>query len=105
MNNKLDYISDKTVGNLSELFYERLKRSEKKTAYQYYDKDSQSWKTYTWFDIAKKIELWHTAFRHEGLQPGDRVAIMMSNSPDWVIFDQAAYTLGLVVVPIYTMID
>lgn len=102
MNIKLDYITDKTVDNLSELFYERLKRSEKKTAYQFYDQVSQSWDTYTWFDIAKKIELWHTAFRHEGLKQGDRVAIMMSNCPDWVVFDQAAYTLGLVVVPIYT---
>lgn len=27
---------------------------------------------------------------------------MMNNCPDWVIFDQAAYSLGLVVVPVYT---
>lgn len=99
MNKTQDHITPYTVNNLSELFYERLKRSENKVAYKYYDTE---WKELTWFEISKQIELWHAAFRHEGLVKGDRVAIMMKNSPDWVIFDQASYSLGLVVVPIYT---
>ena len=99
MHNKQDYITPVTVNNLSDLFYERVKRSSNKAAYRYYD---ESWKNLTWHDISKKVELWHAAFRHEKLVKGDRVAIMMNNCPDWVIFDQAAYGLGLVVVPIYT---
>jgi long-chain acyl-CoA synthetase len=102
MNNKQDYITPVTAKNLSDLFYERVKRSENKVAYRYYDDNDNSWKNLTWFDISKKVELWHSAFRHEGLVKGDRVAIMMRNCPDWVVFDQAAYSLGLVVVPIYT---
>lgn len=99
MKKQQDYITPVTSNNLSDLFYERVKRSENKVAYKYYDK---VWKELTWQDISKKVELWHAAFRHEGLNKGDRVAIMMKNSPDWVVFDQAAYSLGLVVVPIYT---
>lgn len=99
MKNKQDYITPVTANTLSDLFYERVKRSENKVAYKYY---SDSWNMLTWSEIAKQVELWHTAFRHEGLKKGDRVAIMMKNSPDWVVFDQAAYSLGLVVVPIYT---
>ena len=99
MYNKQDYITPATVHNLSDLFYERVKRSEHDIAYRYYD---EGWKDLSWHDIAKQVELWHTAFRHEGLVKGDRVAIMMGNCPDWVIFDQAAYSLGLVVVPVYT---
>ena len=38
----------------------------------------------------------------DGLQPGDRIAIMCSNRWEWVICDQAAQGLGLVTVPIYT---
>ena len=102
MNNKQDYITPVTVSNLSDLFYERVKRSLNEVAYRYYDESDEAWKDLTWNDIAKRVELWHTAFRHEGLQKCDRVAIMMRNCPDWVIFDQAAYSLGLVVVPIYT---
>lgn len=94
-----DYITPLTVNNLSDLFYERVKRSTDKVAYRYHD---ESWKNLTWHDISKKVELWHAAFRHEGLVKGDRVAIMMKNCPDWVVFDQAAYSLGLVVVPVYT---
>ena len=99
MHNKQDYITPVAVNNLSDLFYERVKRSANKVAYQYYD---DGWNDLTWQDISKKVELWHAAFRHEGLVKGDRVAIMMGNCPDWVIFDQAAYSLGLVVVPVYT---
>ena len=102
MNNKQDYITPVTASNLSDLFYERVKRSANNVAYRYYDESDEVWKDLTWNDIAKKVELWHTAFRHEGLVKGDRVAIMMRNCPDWVIFDQAAYSLGLVLVPIYT---
>ena len=102
MNNKQDYITPVMASNLSDLFYERVKRSSDDIAYRYYDETDQLWKNLSWIDIAKKVELWHTAFRHEGLAKGDRVAIMMRNCPDWVIFDQAAYSLGLVVVPIYT---
>lgn len=102
MNNNQDYITPVTASNLSELFYERVKRSANSVAYRYYDDDNKSWEDLTWQDISKKVDLWHTAFRHEGLVKGDRVAIMMGNCPDWVVFDQAAYSLGLVVVPVYT---
>lgn len=99
MKKQQDYITPVSANNLSELFYERVKRSADKVAYRYYD---ETWQDLTWQEIEKKVELWHTAFRHEGLVKGDRVAIMMKNCPDWVVFDQAAYSLGLVVVPIYT---
>ena len=102
MNKHLDYITPVVANNLSDLFYERVNRSKNKIAYSYYDDTNEIWKDLSWQDISKKVELWHAAFRHEGLTKGDRVAIMMKNCPDWVVFDQAAYSLGLVVVPIYT---
>jgi len=102
MNNKQDYITPQSANNLSELFYERVKRSAEVVAYQYFDNEENVWKELTWYEVSKQVELWHTAFRHEGLVKGDRVAIMMRNCPDWVVFDQAAYSLGLVVVPVYT---
>jgi long-chain acyl-CoA synthetase len=35
------------------------------------------------------------------MAPGDRVAVMLKNCVEWVIFDQAALGLGLVTVPLY----
>ncbi|MBU1202964.1 long-chain fatty acid--CoA ligase [Patescibacteria group bacterium] len=37
-----------------------------------------------------------------GWQKGEKVALMLDNSPEWVISDLAAATLGLIVVPIHT---
>ena len=45
---------------------------------------------------------WQAAFERDGLEAGDRVAIMLRNSPEWVMLDIAALGLGLVVVPLYT---
>lgn len=59
------------------------------------------WRDLSWRQMADHIARWQAAMRHEGLQPGDRVAIMLKNSPQWVMFDQAALGLGLVTVPLY----
>jgi long-chain acyl-CoA synthetase len=45
---------------------------------------------------------WQAALAGEKLAPGERVAVLLSNSVEWVCFDQAAQSLGLVVVPLYT---
>ncbi len=41
----------------------------------------------------------------QGFSPGDRVAIMCSNRPEWVIIDMAVLALGGVVVPIYPTVS
>ena len=41
-------------------------------------------------------------WRPKNLRPGDRVAVMVRNCPEWMMFDQAALANGLVVVPLYT---
>ena len=45
---------------------------------------------------------WRAALGTVGLERGDRVAVMLKNSVEWVLFEQAALSLGLVVVPIYS---
>ena len=50
----------------------------------------------------RQVARWRRALERERLAPGDRVAIQLRNCPDWVTFDQAALSLGLVVVPLYT---
>ena len=52
--------------------------------------------------MAERIGRWQDALAAEGLRPGDRVALILRNAPEWVVFDQAALGLGLVVVPLYT---
>jgi long-chain acyl-CoA synthetase len=60
-----------------------------------------AWLDVTIDEIRHFAERWQEAFRHEGLKPGDRVALCARNGIFWVAIDQAALGLGLVVVPLY----
>jgi len=98
---KQQIISEEQVSTLSELFHERLRLTPDKVAYQQYDIASQTWTTASWQEMANEIVRWQAAFKKENLQPGDRVAVMLKNSREWVVFDQAAMGMGLVTVPLY----
>lgn len=99
---ELDTINCQDACTLDELFRERVRRSSEKVAYTQFDHNQQAWSSSTWADVALQVERWQVAFRETGLQKGDRVAICFQNSLEWVVFDQAALRLGLVVVPLYT---
>ncbi len=86
---------------ISGAFRERLSRTPDKTAYRQYDVANQSWNSSTWEQMATEIARWQAAFAKENLQPGDRVALMLKNCREWVVFDQAALGMGLVTVPLY----
>ena len=98
----LDYITPEQAGTLSGLFYQRVKRTPGLLAYRYYDEVTESWRDLNWQQAGDQVARWQMALASENLQPGDRVAIMMNNSPEWMMFDQAALGNGLVVVPLYT---
>lgn len=97
-----DLISLAHVPTLDRLFAERVRRSPSQAAYRYFDESRLEWRTLSWQAMAHQVARWQAALEHEGLQAGERVAIMLRNSPQWVMFDQAALGLGLVTVPLYT---
>jgi len=96
----LDTINNADAHTLDEMFRERVRRSPNKVAYRQFDNESAEWQAVSWGQIAAQVERWQVAFRESGLEKGDRVAICYRNSVEWVVFDQAALRLGLVVVPI-----
>jgi long-chain acyl-CoA synthetase len=51
--------------------------------------------------MRKLVGRWQEALARSGLAPGERVAILLRNSLEWVCFDLAAQALGLIVVPLY----
>jgi len=97
----LDTINYADVHTLDEMFRERVRRTPNKPAYRQFDQAKKQWQDKTWADVAFEVERWQVAFRASGLEKGDRVAICYRNSIEWVVFDQAALRLGLVVVPVY----
>ncbi|TXI23435.1 MAG: long-chain fatty acid--CoA ligase [Nitrosomonas sp.] len=97
-----DVIPIDAAQTLDGLFSERVTRSPQKIAYRDYDTVTEQWRDYSWAEMARGVARWQAALAREELSPGDRVAIMCRNCPQWVIFEQAALGLGLVVVPLYT---
>ncbi|MGA0116640.1 MAG: AMP-dependent synthetase/ligase [Burkholderiales bacterium] len=90
------------AGTLDGLFRERVRRTPDLVAYKAYNEQHGDWRDYTWAQTDRQVARWQAALAGDGLQSGDRVAVMLRNSPEWVIYDQAALGLGLVVVPLYT---
>lgn len=96
-----DYISPEKAQTLYGLFCERVKLSPDKDAYGYFDSDIGSWQSLSWQQVADAVQLWQRALQQENLRKGDRVALNLRNSKEWIFFDLAALSLGLVVVPLY----
>lgn len=96
-----DFISSNEAGNLAGLLKCRVTRDPDASAYRQYNTSTKTWQSYSWSQIAEQVDRWRGAIGRANLDPGDRVAIMLKNSVEWVLFEQAALSLGLVVVPIY----
>ncbi len=100
-NGMSNIISVEQAKTLDGLFKERVQRSPQAVAYRYFDPVSDQWRSHTWEQMNQHIARWQVALTKESLAPGDRVAVMMRNCPEWVMFEQAAMGLGLVVIPLY----
>lgn len=102
MEHCLDLIFPESAPTLGALFQERVRRTPDATAYRFFDQDSERWRTLSWNALAALVARCQAALLCERLQPGDRVALMLKNCPEWVMLDLAAQGLGLVTVPLYT---
>lgn len=94
-------ISVEPRDSIADVFARRVAATPDAIAYREHDPQSGTWKEHTWGAMDALVGRVRAAFAAEGLAPGDRVAIMLRNSVEWVAFDQGAYAAGLVVVPLY----
>jgi len=101
VSNATDYIPYKNLNSLHQLFLTRVEKSPDAIAYQQYNSTTASWDNFTWNEVSKLVAKWSNKMIQEGLSKGDRIAIMLPNCVEWIICDQAAYNLGLIVVPLY----
>jgi len=95
------YIPTETAQTLDGLFRARVQLSPNKTAYRRYLRDAKQWQDLTWAEMAEIVARWQESINTKELKPGDKIAILLRNSPEWVAIEQAALGLGLVVVPLY----
>ena len=88
------------VVTLPELLQRRCRRSPEGEAYR--QCEAGVWRSFSWRAVEGLVARWQLALAGEHLVSGDRVAVLLRNCVDWVCFDLAAQSLGLVVVPLYT---
>ncbi|MGW5837926.1 AMP-dependent synthetase/ligase [Methylorubrum extorquens] len=70
-------------------------------AYAAYDALVGTFVTHGWSEIAGQVAQRRAALSAEGLEPGARIALWLPNGLEWICFDHAALSLGLVTVPLY----
>ena len=95
-------ISIQKDDTLYSVFRKRVTMSPHLVAYHQFSDVDKQWCTYTWSDIAQQVAVYQQALQKELLQAGDRVAVMLRNSIEWILIDQAALGLGLVTVPLFS---
>src|SRR5579885_486734 len=65
------------------------------------EKDHGLWRNLSWSEVGAATRRLRTGLLNLGLKPGDRIAILSENCPQWVIADLAALGMGAIVVPLY----
>src|SRR5271170_635119 len=66
------------------------------------DKRDKVWTDHSWTEVSEAAGKLRAGLLGLGVRPGDRVAILSENCPEWIVVDQAALGLGAIVVPLYT---
>jgi long-chain acyl-CoA synthetase len=66
------------------------------------DRHDGKWRDHSWNEVAEKSARLRAGLIKSGLKPGERVAILSDNSPEWVVVDLAVLGAGGIVVPLYT---
>ena len=56
----------------------------------------------TYDEAARQVRLFARGLRDLGIRPGDRVALISENRPEWLMADMAIMTAGAITVPTFT---
>jgi long-chain acyl-CoA synthetase len=61
-----------------------------------------AWTSISWAEAARQVASLAASLKRIGLEPGDRVALVSENRPEWLISDLGIMAAGCVTVPTYT---
>ena len=86
--------------SLVSLFLTRA--AEKGEAPFLWAKRGGEWRSISWAETARQVAALAEGLKRIGLQPGDRVALVSENRPEWLIADLGIMAAGCVTVPTYT---
>lgn len=93
----------KKCKTLCEFVPLRARQIPQSVALRQYDRKEKAWKDVTYASLDKQITAWRRALEALHLERGARVAILLNNSVDAVLADQAVLANGLIPVPLHAI--
>jgi long-chain acyl-CoA synthetase len=86
--------------NLVSLFLTRA-QAKGDQPFLWAKRDGQ-WRSISWAEAARQVAALAASLKRVGLEPGDRVALVSENRPEWLIADLGIMAAGCITVPTYT---
>lgn len=68
-------------------------------------KEQGAWKTYSTAAVADIVQRYSSGLLQSGIKQHDKIAIISTNRPEWIMTDLACQQIGAVLVPIYPTIS
>lgn len=87
------------VSSLPEAMFKTAQQLPQEPA-QWHRKDGQ-YLSITYAQLASQVRYLACGLIRSGIKPGDRIAILMENRPEWAVIDYAILAIGAVTVPLY----
>ncbi len=95
------YLMFDAAATIADVFSLRCRSSPNAPAYREFDGVAKTWKQTTWREVGELVARMRAGLQRDGLVAGERIAIMLKNSVNWVVADQGAYAQGMVPVPLF----
>ncbi len=95
------YLVFDAAATIADVFSLRCRSSPSAPAYREFDGVAKTWKQATWREVGELAARMRAGLKRDGFVAGERIAIMLKNSINWVVVDQGAYAQGMVPVPLF----
>jgi long-chain acyl-CoA synthetase len=89
-----------TLGTLNDLFFGAMDRFRDRPAAMRYKVDGR-WQAISYAALLERVHAASAGLLDLGIRPGDRVAILSENRPEWAISDYACLAARCADVPVY----
>lgn len=88
------------ISNLPSLFFRQVERYG--NAPFLWAKRDGAWTAFSWKNLEHQVVALAGLLLDMGVKPGDRVALVSENRPEWVVADLAIMAVGAITAPAYT---
>ncbi len=99
--NRMPNVPTPTLSTIPQRFAAMAERYPARPALSSKPPKAKNWQTLSYAEVGAQVRRVSLGLQAMGIAPGDRVALLSENRPEWVIADLAILSAGAVSVPIY----